>query len=85
MPFPIKFTMKPDTGYSFDPPILPDKRRPGQLKSDFLGEGTTSEPVQGFSVNWSELSPEVKQSIKENMADLGFSDDSEPAGPIQLD
>ena len=72
MPFPIKFTMTPDTGYSFDPPILPDKRKPGQLKSDFLEEETTSGPVQGFSLNWSELSPEMKQYIKEGMADLGY-------------
>ena len=72
--------MTPDTDYSFDPPILSDKRRPGQLKSDFPGEETTSEPMQGFSLNWSELSPEVKQSIKEDMAGLGYQ--GEPLGLI---
>ena len=66
--------MTPDTKYSFDPPILSDKRRPGQLKSNFLEEEKTSE--QGFSLNWSELNPEVMQSIKEDMA--GLSDDNEP-------
>jgi hypothetical protein len=76
MPFPIRFTATPDTDYSFDQPILPGKRRPGQLKSDFLEEEKTSAPVQGFSLNWSELSPTVKQSIKEDMA--GLSDDAEP-------
>src|SRR5262252_1182901 len=72
----IKFTMTPDTDYYFDPPILSDKRRPGQLKSNDFNESIS------LIKNWSGLSAQEKQSLKEYWGSL--SDDFGDATRIIL-